>query len=127
MQEGDLAKSMQLVKALIADVPYSNKKLASMDMEERYRLIFSTILNAIGLDVEPMLSTGRIDVMASSSQYTYVMEFKLKKNGGLASAVKQMNGNNYLEPFCGTGRTVFGVDIELDDLGKGMTGWEEVR
>ena len=122
-----MAKSMQLVKALIADVPYSNKKLASMDMEERYRLIFSTILNAIGLDVEPMLSTGRIDVMASSSQYTYVMEFKLKKNDGLASAVKQMNGNNYLEPFCGTGRTVLGVDIELDDLEKGMTGWEEVR
>ncbi len=129
MQEGDLAKSMQLVKALISDVPYSNKKLASMDMEERYRLIFSTILNAIGLDVEVehMLSTGRIDVVASSSQYTYVMELKLKKNGGLASAVKQMNGNNYLESFRGTGRTVFGVDIELDDLGKEMTGWEKVR
>lgn len=49
------------MKALVADVPYSNKKLESMDMEERYRLILSTILNAIGfrVEVEHMLSTGR--------------------------------------------------------------------
>ena len=36
---GNLPEAMKCLKALIADVPYSNKKLASMDMEERYRLI----------------------------------------------------------------------------------------
>ncbi len=129
MKEGDLAKSMQLLKALIADVPYSNKKLESMDMEERYRLIVSTILNSIGLnvEVEHMLSTGRIDVVASTAKFTYVMELKLQKNGGLESAVKQMKEKHYLEPFRGTEqRKVFGVAIELDDLGKGMTGWQEI-
>lgn len=61
----ELDKAMKALKALVADVPYSNKKLASMDMEERYRLIISTILNAIGLkvEVEHMLSTGRIDLI----------------------------------------------------------------
>ena len=49
---GQIDEAMKSLKALIADVPYSNKKLASMDMEERYRLIISTILNAIGLNVE---------------------------------------------------------------------------
>lgn len=119
---------MDALKALIADVPYSNKKLASMDMEERYRLIISTILNAIGLnvEVEHMLSTGRIDVVASTSQITYVIELKLQKNGGLESAAKQIMDNNYLEPFRGAGRKVIGIAIELDDLGKGMTGWKEV-
>ena len=40
-----------------------------MDMEERYRLIISTIFNAIGLkvEVEHMLSTGRIDIVATTS------------------------------------------------------------
>lgn len=33
---GNLPEAMKCLKALIADVPYSNKKLASMDMEERY-------------------------------------------------------------------------------------------
>ena len=36
---GNLPEAMKCLKALIADVPYSNKKLASMDMEERYHLI----------------------------------------------------------------------------------------
>lgn len=49
---GQTDNAMTALKALIADVPYSNKKLASMDMEERYRLIISTIVNAIGLKVE---------------------------------------------------------------------------
>ena len=48
---GNLPEAMKCLKALIADVPYSNKKLASMDMEERYRLILSTIFNAIGCRV----------------------------------------------------------------------------
>ena len=43
LQPGNLPEAMKCLKALIADVPYSNKKLASMDMEERYRLIMSTI------------------------------------------------------------------------------------
>ena len=126
--EGNIAEAMVSLKALIADVPYSNKKLASMDMEERYRLVISTILNAIGfnVEVEHMLSTGRIDIVASASEYTYVMELKLQKNGGLASAVKQIKGNNYLTPFCCAGRKVIGIAIELDDLGRGMTGWEQV-
>ena len=55
---------MKCLKALIADVPYSNKKLACMDMEERYCLILSTIFNAIGcrVEVEKMIATGRIDI-----------------------------------------------------------------
>ena len=32
---GNLTEAMKCLKALIADVAYSNKKLASMDMEER--------------------------------------------------------------------------------------------
>ena len=63
---GMLDDAKKTMRSLIADVPYSNKKLASMDMEERYRLIISTILNAIGIrvEVERMLSTGRIDLVA---------------------------------------------------------------
>ncbi len=128
LQDGVLPEAMDALKALIADVPYSNKKLASMHMEERYRLIISTILNAIGLNVEVecMLSTGRIDVVASTSQFTYVLELKLQQNGGLESAEKQIKENNYLEPFRGTGRKVIGIAIELDDLGKGMAGWKKI-
>lgn len=95
LYNGNMPEAMKQLKALVADVPYSNKKLASMDMEERYRLIISTILNAIGMrvEVEKMISTGRIDIVAENSTFIYVMELKLTKNGGVNAAEKQITDN----------------------------------
>ena len=126
---GQLEDAMKSLKSLIADVPYSNKKLASMDMEERYRLIISTILNAIGLkvEIERMLSTGRIDLVASTSRYIYVIELKLKNNGGKEAAVQQILSNQYLEPFKANKREVIGLGIELDDEGKGLLDWKKAE
>lgn len=122
---GQIADAMKTLKALVADVPYSNKKLASMDMEERYRLIISTILNAIGLkvEVEHMLATGRIDLIAQTSRYIYVIELKLKNNGGKKAAIQQILDNKYLEPFMADKRKVIGLGIELDEEGKGLLDW----
>ena len=101
------------------------KKLASMDMEERYRLIISTILNAIGLrvEVERMLSTGRIDIVAETQATIYVIELKLSKNGGRKAGIEQIINNQYLEPFKSSKRQVIGLAIELDDMGKGLVDW----
>ena len=125
---GKIDEAMKILKSLIADVPYSNKKLASMDMEERYRLIISSILNAIGVkvEVEHMLATGRIDIIAQTSRYIYVMELKLSKNGGVEAAKNQIITNQYLEPFKADKRKPIGLAIELDDLGKGLLEWKVV-
>lgn len=123
-----LPQAMKALKALLADVPYSNKKLASMDMEERYRLVISTILNAIGLrvEVEHMLATGRIDILAQTARYVYVMELKLSKNGGIQAAEQQISDHQYLTPFMAGKRKPVGLAIELDDMGKGLLDWREV-
>ena len=128
IQLGNLPEAMKCLKALIADVPYSNKKLASMDMEERYRLIMSTIFNAIGcrVEVEKMIATGRIDMVVETSQYIYVLELKLSDNGGVDAAAEQIRAKQYAEPFKADKRKVIALAIELDDRGKGLVDWEEV-
>lgn len=127
-QNGDLEGAKKALKALIADVPYSNKKLASMDMEERYRLILSTLFNAIGFRVvvEKMIATGRIDMVVETKNIIYVMELKLTKNGGLSAAENQIINKQYLEPFKADKRKVIGLAVELDDLGKGLIDWKEI-
>lgn len=122
---GLLDDAKKSLRALIADVPYSNKKLASMDMEERYRLIISTILNAIGVrvDVERMLATGRIDLVAWLSRYIYVIELKLSNNGGLDAAEQQIRECGYTESFKADKRKVIGLAVELDSEGKGLIDW----
>ena len=125
LQLGNIDESMKALKALIADVPYSNKKLASMNMEERYRLIISTIINAIGLkvEVEKMISTGRIDMVIKTSRYIYVVELKLRNNGGKDAAATQILNKQYLEPYKADKRDVIGLGIELDEEGKGLLDW----
>ena len=119
---GNLPEAMKCLKALIADVPYSNKKLASMDMEERYRLIMSTIFNAIGcrVEVEKMIATGRIDMVVENTNFIYVLELKLSNNGGVDAATEQMKAKQYAEPFKADKRKVIALAIELDDMGKGL-------
>ena len=128
IQLGNLPEAMKCLKALIADVPYSNKKLASMDMEERYRLIMSTIFNAIGcrVEVEKMIATGRIDMVVETTQYIYVLELKLSDNGGVDAAAEQIRAKQYAEPFKANKRKVIALAIELDDRGKGLVDWKEV-
>ena len=129
MQDGNLDEAKKALKALIADVPYSNKKLASMDMEERYRLIISTIFNAIGfkVEVEKQISTGRIDMVVFTRRIIYVFELKLTNNGGVKAAEHQIKDRQYVEPFKTDGRKVIALAVELDDMGKGLIDWKEVN
>ena len=128
LQLGNLPEAMKCLKALIADVPYSNKKLASMDMEERYRLILSTIFNAIGcrVEVEKMIATGRIDMVVETTNFIYVLELKLSNNGGISAAENQMKEKSYTEPFKADKRKVIALAVELDETGKGLIDWKEV-
>ena len=128
LQLGNLPQAMKCLKALIADVPYSNKKLASMDMEERYRLIMSTIFNAIGcrVEVEKMIATGRIDMVVETTNFVYVLELKLSNNGGIDAATEQIRAKQYAEPLNADKRKVVALAIELDDKGKGLVDWKEV-
>ena len=127
LQLGNLPEAMKCLKALVADVPYSNKKLASMDMEERYRLILSTIFNAIGcrVEVEKMIATGRIDMVVETIHIIYVLELKLSNNGGIHAATQQIRDKQYAEPFKADKRRVVALAIELDDQGKGLVDWKE--
>lgn len=129
MLTGNVAEAKKALKALIADVPYSNKKLASMDMEERYRLILSTIFNAIGfkVEVERMIATGRIDMVVYTHRFIYVLELKLTNNGGVDAAKAQIKDRNYTAPFHADGRKVIALAVELDDMGKGLIDWQEVK
>ena len=125
---GNLPEAMKCLKALVADVPYSNKKLACMDMEERYRLILSTIYNAIGcrVEVEKMIATGRIVMVVETTNFIYVLELKLTNNGGIDAATEQMKAKQYAEPFKADKRRTIALAIELDDKGKGLVDWKEV-
>ena len=67
-----------------------------------------------------MLSTGRIDLVVKTTNHIYVIELKLRNNGGKEAAIKQIQDRQYLEPFKADKREVVGLGIELDEEGKGI-------
>lgn len=77
------------------------------------------------VEVEHMLSTGRIDLIVKTTHHIYVIELKLRNNGGKEAAIKQIQDRQYLEPFKADKRKVVG--IELDEEGKGILDWEMVN
>lgn len=73
-----------------------------------------------------MISTGRIDMIAQTSRYIYVIELKLHNNGGKDSATQQIQDRQYMEPFKADKRQIIGLGIELDENGKGLLDWLRV-
>ena len=128
MNYGKVDDAIRILKAMVADVPYSNKKLVNMGMEERYRFIISCIFRSIGMrvEVEHMMTGGRIDIVAWALHAVYVIELKLQNNGGLEAARSQILANQYAEPFKGDSRKVIALAIELDDNGKGLLDFAQV-
>ena len=128
MNYGKVDDAIKILKAMVADVPYSNKKLVNMGMEERYRFIISCIFRSIGMrvEVEHIMTGGRIDIVAWALHAVYVIELKLQNNGGLEAARSQILANQYTEPFKGDSRKVIALAIELDDNGKGLLDFAQV-
>ena len=74
-----------------------------------------------------MIATGRIDMTVQTSRYIYVIELKLRNNGGKDAATTQILDRRYLEPFKADKRHVIGLGIELDEEGKGLLGWRRAE
>lgn len=48
-------------------------------------------------EVEYRTSHGRVDLVLKTSDYIYIMEFKL--NGSAEEAISQINAKGYAQPF----------------------------
>ena len=59
--------------------------------------------------------------------HLYVIELKLRNNGGKEAAIKQIHDRQYLEPFKAHKREIVGLGIELDEEGKDILDWEMVN
>ena len=62
-----------------------------------------------------------------TSRYIYVIELKLRNNGGKEAATEQILNRQYMEPFKADKRQVVGLGIELDEDGKGLLDWKSAE
>ena len=151
MNSGDTEQVFALLKAQVADIPYSNIKYAErvMHVEERYRMIITIIMRALGfrVEVERMQAVGRPDLVVYVKEKVYIFELKLQNNGGARAAAEQIREKHYCDPFLAgtdtgmdpsqdavispdavvpTTPQVFALGIGMDDEGKGLIDYEVI-
>lgn len=109
---GNVAEMMNILKNLIAGIPYD----IQLKYEKYYQSLMFLIFRICGMDVEAEKSTniGRIDAVMRSGDYIYIIECKINKDA--ANAVNQIDVNKYSEPYKESlkeGKKLIGVGINF--------------
>lgn len=101
----DIDSFIEIVKTFLAEISYDTKTT-----EGYYHAIIQILLSAggIGAVSEKQTNIGRIDIVAQTEGYIYVMEFKI---GNASSAIEQIKDRKYYEQFSMDGRKVIILGI----------------
>ncbi len=125
----DIDKAMLYLKQLIVNTPYSTQKKERFVLEEHFRFIIKNVLYLCGYTVkeELQIATGRIDLVAESNSTIYIMELKMKNNGGTKDAIDQIQTRHYQEAFAASPKQVICLALSFSKEFRGLENWEVIK
>ena len=121
LRSGRVEEFMTRLQSLFADTPYL--LVHGGDRERHYHNVIYLLTRLMGFYVKAEYQTaaGRIDMVLETSDYVYVMEFKL--NGSAEEALQQINDKGYALPFLSSGKKVFKIGINFSAETKSIDRW----
>ena len=119
LEKGDADRFMQLMKSLMADIPYELIR----DLENHYQNVMYIITKLMGLYIqaEYRTSRGRIDLLIGTDKYVYIIELKL--DGSAEDALAQINAKDYALPFSVDGREVVKIGANVTSETRNLERW----
>ena len=119
LEKGDADRFMQLMKSLMADIPYELIR----DLENHYQNVMYIITKLMGLYIqaEYRTSRGRIDLLIGTDKYVYIIELKL--DGSAEEALAQINAKDYALPFSVDGREVVKIGANVTSETRNLERW----
>ena len=134
-EEGNIEKFIDQLKIIIADISYHlhppkrNKKVseetALFQMWEGY---FHTIVYLVTsymkmyVQSEVTKHKGRLDLIAQTEDYIYLMEFKL--DGTSTNAIEQIKNREYAAAYENSTKKVFLVGVNFSKEERNVESWE---
>ena len=119
VRRGHVDDFLSRLQTFFDDTPYELVR----EREIHYQNILYIVFKLMGFhtEVEYRTSHGRVDLVLKTSDYIYIMEFKL--NGSAEEAISQINAKGYAQPFAKDGRKVIKVGINFSDKTKSIDKW----
>lgn len=123
MERGDVDTAMLCLSQLVAAAPYDNQR--HKVLESHFQFLLSMIFYSLNFSVqqEVRVAAGRIDMVVTTRRWLYVIELKLKSNGGVLAAMEQMQARRYVDAYSAQYRQLCQLAIEFDDDTHCVNRW----
>lgn len=119
IRSGQPEAFLKRLQTFFADTPY---ELAS-ELERHYQNVLFIVFKLVGFytQAEYHTSEGRIDLVVKTTDYIYVMEFKLE--GTAEEAIAQIEEKHYARPFETDSRKLFKIGINFSNKTRNIERW----
>ncbi len=128
LKNGNIDKTLSIIKAAIADLPTVVKK----DMcENYYESVTHLMFRMTGWRVVSELQSvaGRSDVVVATKDSVFIFELKMDRGRGFeevaAEALAQISANGYAERFAVSGKRLHKTALVFSSEGKGLLYWKQ--
>ena len=124
LRSGDVKAFMERLKVLFAKIPYNLRGRREKDYQTILYVVF--LMLKVHVNAEYHTNEGRIDLVLSAEEWTYVIELKLNKSA--EEAMAQIWDRDYVRGFLGQNRRVVAVGVNFDETHAQIDNWlaEEV-
>ena len=120
LKGGNIEAFLRRLQSFFADFDYS----AQESPEAHYRNVLFILCKLLGLqvDAEYQTSDGRIDLLARTSGYIYIMEFKL--DGSAEAALAQIKDKEYALPWACDDRSIIRAGLNFSSEKRRLEDWK---
>ena len=122
LKEKNIDSFIGQIKALFAGIPYN---ISLPRYEAYYHSLIYIVLKITGIDILPEKETnqGRIDAVAETEKYIYIMEFKM---GSADEALKQILEKKYYESSQLNEKEIILLGIGFSQEERNISGYKHI-
>lgn len=119
IEQGQPEAFLKRLQSFFADTPYELVR----ELELHYQNVLFIIFKLVGFytQAEYHTSEGRVDLVVKTTDYIYVMEFKLE--GTAEEAIRQINEKHHALPFEADPRKLFKVGVSFCNKTRNIGKW----
>jgi hypothetical protein len=128
LQQGDYNSALQLLKSLLASVPYmrGDKDILAdkAKTEAHYHILFYFFFKMLhrGVTAEVRSAQGASDVVVFTDRYIYVIEIKIDSTP--EAALQQIQERGYAEPYKADGKEIIAIGVNFSSKSRTIEAWK---
>lgn len=120
LKGGNIEAFLRRLQSFFADFDYT----AQESPEAHYRNVLFILCKLLGFhaDAEYVTSDGRIDMLVRTSDFIYIMEFKL--DGSADAALARINNKEYALPWASDDRSIIRAGLNFSSEKRRLEDWK---